>query len=606
MCGIIGYVGKSDRDAVPILMDGLKRLEYRGYDSAGIALIHDGRLEVRRSVGKIAALERVLARESLKGRLGVAHTRWATHGKPSDENAHPHRDCSRSVAVVHNGIIENHAQLRKSLERDGHTFESQTDTEVIAHLIERYAGEGFESAARRAAAALRGAYALAIISAQAPGTLLGVRNGGAPLVVAVGSDGLFLASDIAAVLRYTRDVLVLDDGEMAVLSHEGVRIVRLDGHPVRKAATTVPWDAAAAEKDGYPHFMLKEIHEQPRAIETTMRSLRDPGGALGLTREEIQRIDRIAMVACGTSWHAALVGKYMVETLCRIRVEVDIASELRYRVPLVDRSTLTVAISQSGETADTLGALRHAKDCGSKSVAICNVVGSSLSREADGVIYTRVGPEIGVASTKSFTGQLVALYLFAVELGRTTGALSADQASALLGELMEIPHLAKTVLARGGRVVELAPAMTPYASFLYLGRGITYPVALEGALKLKELAYTHAEGYPAGEMKHGPIALVDPTLPVVVLAPRGRLYEKVLGNIEEVKARNGRVVAVASDGDDEIATRADHVLYVPQTSELLTPILCVIPLQLLAYHIAVLRGCDVDQPRNLAKSVTVE
>jgi len=604
MCGIVGYVGK--KEAVPLLMDGLKRLEYRGYDSAGIALVHDGRLEVRRSVGKIAALERVLAGEPAEGQLGVAHTRWATHGKPSDENAHPHRDCSSSVAVVHNGIIENHTHLRKSLERDGHRFGSQTDTEVVAHLIEQYAGEGLEAATRRAAATLHGAYALGIVSADAPGMLLGVKNGGAPLVVAVGSDGVFLASDIAAVLRHTRDVLVLDDGEMAVLSSEGVRIVRLDGRPIQKTVTTIPWDAAAAEKDGYPHFMLKEIHEQPRALATTMRALGDLDGALGLDREELQRIDRIAMVACGTSWHAALVGKYMVETLAGVPVEVDIASEFRYRVPLANRSMLTVAITQSGETADTLGALRHAKERGSKSFAICNVVGSSASREADGVMYTRVGPEIGVASTKSFTGQLVALYLLAVHLGRTRGALSADSARALLDELMELPSLVSTVLARGGRAAELASALTPYPSFLYLGRGVTYPVALEGALKLKELAYTHAEGYPAGEMKHGPIALVDPKLPVVVLVPRGRLYEKVIGNVEEVRARNGIVVAVATDGDDDIAARADHVLYVPPASELLTPILCAIPLQLLAYHIAVLRQCDVDQPRNLAKSVTVE
>jgi glucosamine--fructose-6-phosphate aminotransferase (isomerizing) len=604
MCGIVGYVGKND--ATPILIDGLRRLEYRGYDSAGIALVHDGHLQVRRSVGKIAALERALAREPVQGRLGVAHTRWATHGKPSDANAHPHRDCSSMVAVVHNGIIENHASLRKSLERDGHTFGSQTDTEVVAHLIERYADEGFESAARRAADMLRGAYALAIVSARAPRTLLGVKNGGAPLIVAVGADGLFLASDIAAVLTYTRDVVVLDDGEIAVLSDAGVRILKLDGHPVRRATTTIPWDAAAAEKGGYPHFMLKEIHEQPGALEATLRSLRGLDGALGLDREELERIDRVAMVACGTSWHAALAGKYIVETVAGIPVDVDIASEFRYRAPLANRSTLTLAISQSGETADTLGALRRARECGSKSVAICNVVGSSLSREADAVIYTRVGPEIGVASTKSFTGQLVALYLFAVHLGRARGALSADAASALLAELREIPQLVQTVLARAPKVAELAPALTPYASFLYLGRGITYPVALEGALKLKELAYAHAEGYPAGEMKHGPIALVDPKLPVVVLVPRGRLYEKVIGNVEEVKARNGIVVALASDGDEDIATRADHVLYVPQASELLTPILYAVPLQLLAYHIAVERDCDVDQPRNLAKSVTVE
>ena len=613
MCGIVGYVG--EKDAVPILMDGLKRLEYRGYDSAGIGVIHDGRLEIRRTAGKIADLARVLVQEPLRGRPGVGHTRWATHGKPSDRNAHPHSDCARAVAVVHNGIIENSSRLRKSLEADGHQFESETDTEVVAHLLEEFTGGDVEAATTRAVAELTGAYALGIISERAPGQLLAVRKGAAPLVVAAGEDGLFIASDIWAVRKYARDVLVLEDGEMAVLSGDGVRLVTLDGRAVRRTMTTIPWEAAAAEKNGYAHFMLKEINEQPRTIEATARALQEEldeterGCAQlgpGLTREALTRIERIVMVGCGTSWHAALIGKHMVESLCRVPVEVDIGSEFRYRAPVVDGATLTIAISQSGETADTLGALEEARARGSRTLTVCNVVGSSVSRATDGVMYTRVGPEIGVASTKSFTGQLVALYLLAVHLGRTRGALSADSARALLDELMELPSLVRTVLARGGRAAELASALTPYPSFLYLGRGVTYPVALEGALKLKELAYTHAEGYPAGEMKHGPIALVDPKLPVVVLVPRGRLYEKVIGNVEEVRARNGIVVAVATDGDDDIAARADHVLYVPPASELLTPILCAIPLQLLAYHIAVLRQCDVDQPRNLAKSVTVE
>jgi len=604
MCGIVGYVG--GRDAVPILIEGLKRLEYRGYDSAGIGVIREGRLEVRRCIGKVEDLERVLAGQPLGGRLGVAHTRWATHGRPSDRNAHPHRDCSRSLAVVHNGIIENCGALRRALEAEGHRFESETDTEVIAHLIERFAGDGLESATRRAVAELRGTFALGIVSEEAPGTFLGVRIGGPPLVIGAGADGFYVASDIAAMLGYTRDVLVLEDGEMAVLSREGVRIVTLDGVPVPKTMTTVPWDAGAAEKDGFPHFMLKEIHEQPRAIETTIHALGDLSASLGLDHRELRQIERIVMVACGTSWHAALIGEYLLEALGRIPVEVEIGSEFRYRGPIVDKSTLTIAISQSGETADTLGALREARSYGSKTVAICNVAGSTMSREADGILYTRVGPEIGVASTKAFTGQLAALYLLAVHVGLARGTVTADAAEALLGDLKEIPRLAATVLARGARVAELAAKLAGYSSFLYLARGVTYPLALEGALKLKEISYIHAEGHPAGEMKHGPIALVDAEMPVVMIAPRGRLYDKVVGNLEEVKARDGLVVVLANDEDEEIATRADHVLYVPPTSELLTPILFAIPLQLLAYHLAVLRHCDVDRPRNLAKSVTVE
>jgi glutamine---fructose-6-phosphate transaminase (isomerizing) len=602
-----------EKDAVPILLDGLKRLEYRGYDSAGIGVIHDGRLEIRRTAGKIADLARVLLRDPLRGRPGVAHTRWATHGKPSDRNAHPHSDCRRTLAVVHNGIIENSARLRKSLETSGHRFESETDTEVVAHLLEQFGDDDLEAAATRAVTELTGAYALGIISERAPGKLLALRHGAAPLVVAAGDDGLYIASDIWAVRRYARDVLVLEDGEMAVLTKDGIRVMALNGRTVQRAMTTIPWDAEAAEKNGYAHFMLKEIDEQPRTIGETARALRDvlgedggpePGSAL--SPEELARIDRIVMVACGTSWHAALIGKHMVESLCRVPVEVDISSEFRYRAPVVDGGTLTIVISQSGETADTLGALAEARARGSKSLAVCNVMGSSLSRAADGVLYTRVGPEIGVASTKAFTGQLVALYLFAVSLGRARGTVSPDDARRLWDDLAEIPGLAAAVLTRRRLVAELAPALADYPNFLYLGRGINHPVALEGALKLKEISYVHAEGYPAGEMKHGPIALIDRQMPVVVIAPQGRLYEKVLGTIEEVKARNGVVIALASDGDQEIMTRADYVLHVPRTSELLSPILFALPLQLLAYHVAVLRCCDVDQPRNLAKSVTVE
>jgi len=604
MCGIVGYAGNGN--AVPILMDGLRRLEYRGYDSAGIGVIVDGRLEVRRSVGKIAALERVLAREPLKAQVGVAHTRWATHGRPSDRNAHPHRDCTGSIAVVHNGIIENYAALRRTLEAEGHRFASETDTEVIAHLLERYAGEGLAGAARRAAGALHGAYALGIVSAQAPGTLVGVREGGAPLVVAVGAHGAFLASDVAAVLPYTRDVMVLEDGELAVLSGRDVRIVGRDGRAVTRAMTAVPWDLAAAEKGGYPHFMLKEIHEQPRGLETTVRALRASEGERGLEREALAGIERVLILACGTSWHAGLIGKHLIETLAGLPVEVDIASEYRYRPALASAGTLALAISQSGETADTLGALRHAKACGARSLAVCNVVGASLTREADAVLYTRVGPEIGVASTKAFTGQLAVLYLFALRLGEARGTISAERGQGLREALGAVPRQMETVLAGAERIAALAASLAEAESVLYLGRGISHPVALEGALKLKELSYVHAEGYAAGEMKHGPIALVDPKLPVVVVAPRDRLHAKVLASVEEVKARNGVVVAVASAGDAELGARADHVLTVPATSELLTPFVTTLPLQLLAYHIAVLRGCDVDQPRNLAKSVTVE
>jgi glucosamine--fructose-6-phosphate aminotransferase (isomerizing) len=609
MCGIVGYIGK--KDAGPILMDCLKRLEYRGYDSAGVGVIQEDRIELRRSAGKIAELERVLGQSPLHGRTGIAHTRWATHGRPSAANAHPHSDCASSVAVVHNGIIENHRPLRRALESQGHRFGSQTDTEVIPHLIESRRGE-IEAATQEAVRELEGDYALAVISRRDPGKLVAVRSGGPPLIVGFAPDGFFLTSDASAILPYTRDVLSLEEGEMAVLSGDGVRLATFDGRVVDRSPFRVPWDAETAQKGGFPHFMLKEIWEQPRAIRDTWAGRVDLEAGdvrlpeLGLDDETLARVRRIVLVACGTSWHASLVGKHVLESVCKVPVEVDVASEYRYRSPLVDPETLTVAISQSGETADTLGAVRESRARGSKAVAICNVVGSTLARDADGVLYTHAGPEIGVASTKAFTSQLVALDLLAIRLGRARGVLLADSARDLLRELADIPRLAGELLGRAEGLLEIASTLRTSTSVLYLGRGIQYPLALEGALKLKEISYIHAEGYPAGEMKHGPIALIDRTVPVVAIAPLGRLYEKTLSNVEEVKARDGRVIAIASEDDREIAGKADHVFRLPRTSELLLPILTALPLQLLAYHAAVLRGCDVDQPRNLAKSVTVE
>jgi glutamine---fructose-6-phosphate transaminase (isomerizing) len=612
MCGIVGYLG--EQNAVPILLSSLKRLEYRGYDSAGIGVLRDGHLEVRRSAGKIASLERMLQQNPITGSPGIAHTRWATHGKPSDGNAHPHRDCSGSLAVVHNGIIENFSSLKKSLAAEGHRFDSETDTEVIAHLIEHHLGrhQDVESATMAALSELKGAYALGIISRHVPQKLLAVRHGGPPLVIGLGDTGVFLASDIAAILSHTRDVLVLEDGEMAVLSREGVNIFAPDGRVAQRKPTRIPWNVEAVEKNGHPHFMLKEIHEQPRTIADTVRGLMNgkSGEAvlheMELSHDDLARITRIILIACGTSWHAALVGKHMLEALVRIPVEVDRSSEFRYRSPIADRTTLTVAISQSGETADTLGALRGIRGAGSKTLAICNVVGSSLSRESDGALYTHAGPEIGVASTKAFTSQLVALYLFAIHMGLVRGTVSSEQSRGFIKELTEVPQLVETLLAREAQIIELARTFHGCSNFLYLGRGIHYPLALEGALKLKEISYIHAEGYPSGELKHGPIALIDRLMPVLVIAPSDRVYEKTLGNIKEVKARDGIVIALASEGNEEIKEAADHVCYLPRTSELVLPILSAVPLQLLAYHIAVLRHCDVDQPRNLAKSVTVE
>jgi len=610
MCGIVGYIGV--KDAVPILMGGLKRLEYRGYDSAGIAVIQDGRLQVRRSVGKIANLEHVLRNHAVRATLGVGHTRWATHGKPSDENAHPHADCTSRLAVVHNGIIENYRELRKSLAAEGHRFRSQTDTEVIAHLIERYLTNGLPEAVLRATRELRGAYAVACIAAEAPDLLVAIRGGGSPLVVGCGDGEVFLASDIPALLGETKEIAVLEDGEMALLTRNGISIRTLAGVSVQRPTVTVPWDGEAAEKAGYPHFMLKEIFEQPQAVRDTLRERVDPDAGkvqlpeLHLSDRDLAGLNRLCFVACGTSWHAALVGKYLVEAFARLPVEVDIASEFRYRQPVLDGRVLTVAISQSGETADTLAALREARARGSRVIAICNVVGSSVAREAEGVLYTRAGIEIGVASTKAFTAQVAAVTLLALKLGLARGLADGGLVRQVAKELWEMPELMAGVLRQSDEIRRAAARLAESRSFLYLGRGIHYPLALEGALKLKEISYIHAEGYPAGEMKHGPIALIDHHMPVVAIAPIGPTYEKMASNIEEVKAREGMVIAVGTEGDPEIGAKADVVLPIPPALHWVQPLLAAVPLQLLAYHMGVLRGCDVDQPRNLAKSVTVE
>ena len=610
MCGIVGYVGY--REAVTFILPGLRRLEYRGYDSAGIATVAGEHLDVRKKTGKIAVLGDFVSADPLAGTVGIGHTRWATHGRPSDANAHPHVDCHARVAVVHNGIIENYRDLRRELAAEGHRFRSQTDTEVIPHVIERYRADGLSAAVVRASRELRGAYAIACVSTDAPGTLVALRRGSSPLVIGFGRDEMFIASDVPALLGYTRDILVLEENELAILSRDNVSLRSLDGVAIRRESVTVPWDADAAEKSGYPHFMLKEIFEQPEAVRNTMRGRLDVNEPdvqipeLGLKDRELAGLSRLYFVACGTSWHAALVGKYLVEAFARLPVDVDIASEFRYRRPVVDGRVLTVPISQSGETADTLAALREARDHGSRTVAICNVVDSSLAREADGVVYTRAGIEIGVASTKAFTAQLTAVTLMALKLGLARLMIDPALARQIVKELCELPDLLAVVLEQTETIRRLAERFAHCDDFLYLGRGLNFPLALEGALKLKEISYIHAEGYAAGEMKHGPIALVDSRMPVVAITPRGETYEKMASNIEEIKARDGVVIAVATAGDDEIGAKADVVIPVPPTLEWLQPIITAVPLQLLAYHLGVLRGCDVDQPRNLAKSVTVE
>ena len=609
MSGIVGYIGS--QEAVPVLLDGLKRLEYRGYDSAGVAVLRDGKIDVRRSVGKLANLEKALKGTELNGTVGIGHTRWATHGKPSEQNAHPHR--SGPLVLVHNGIIENYATLKEQLQKEGYRFESETDTEVMAHLIARSlkAGLGLEEAVRAATKDVRGSYAIAVMSENAPQTLVAARLG-CPLVIGQGAHGAFVASDMTAILAHTRDVVFLEDGELAVLSADGLVVKDADAKPVSRAATRIAWDAAAAEKGGYPHFMLKEIHEQPQTILDTMRGryTYEQGEAdlpdIGLTPDQFVAIDRIWIVACGTSWHAGLVGKYLIEEMVRAPVQVDIGSEFRYRDPLIGKGDLLIAISQSGETADTLAAVRHARQQGAQVVSICNVVGSTLARESEGVLHTHAGPEIGVASTKAFTAQLIALYLLALHLGRVRGKVSAEDGKAWLDRLVTLPAHVQHLLEREAELLAIAKRYHTKRNFLYLGRGINYPIALEGALKLKEISYIHAEGYAAGEMKHGPIALIDKDMPVLVLAPRDRLYEKTVSNLMEVKARNAPVIAFVTEGERELGRTADAVFTVPDVHPLLTPVLFTVPLQLLAYHIAVLRGTDVDQPRNLAKSVTVE
>lgn len=619
MCGIVGYIGPNQ--AVPIILDGLRRLEYRGYDSAGIAVgDHGGELMIRRAAGKLRNLEEVLRLEPIEGNHGIGHTRWATHGRPTEENAHPHRDPSGSIVVVHNGIIENYLTLKAELESEGHEFLTETDTEIIAHLVEKYSRDdpNLEKALFQALRKMEGLYALAVISRRDPDKIVAARSG-PPAVIGLGENEYFVASDVTAVLHHTRDMLFLDDGDVAILTPRGVRVLDRDGGTVSRPMQHIMWDPVMAEKGGYKHFMLKEIFEQPRAVRDTILGRIGRGSGkifldeMDITPAELVAVNQVRIVACGTSWHAGLAGKFMIERLARLPAEVDYGSEFRYRDPILDARTLTVVISQSGETADTLAALREASGQGSKTLAICNVVGSMLTREATGTLYTHAGPEIGVASSKAFTAQLTALYILALYLGQIRNILPPAVLHEAVQELVTIPAKLETVLGADAQYKRLARKLYRSQDFLFLGRGIHYPIALEGALKLKEISYIHAEGYPAGEMKHGPNALIDEDLPVVVLATHqagdvsSKLrYEKTLANIKEVEARQGQVLALANEGDSVVASIVQDVIEVPEAPELLLPILEVVPLQLLAYHIAVLRGCDVDQPRNLAKSVTVE
>ena len=609
MCGIVGYTGP--RSCVEILVDGLRRLEYRGYDSAGVAIQAGGDIAVRKSQGKIARLTALIAREPVDGTCGVGHTRWATHGRPSDENAHPHR--VGRVAVIHNGIVENHRTIKERMIAKGRTFCSETDTEVISHLLDEYVSAGLplEVAVRKTVTELRGSYAFLAVTDREPGTIVGVRLN-CPMVVGLGEGEFFLASDLTAFLSHTRDVLFLEDGEMAVATPDGVRITDFSGKRRERPMQRIDWSPGMAEEGGYRHFMLKEIHEQPRAIIDTLagRMLPESGEVffetLPLTGEQLSSLKKVTLVACGTSWHAALVGKFMIEGLARIPVEVDLGSEYRYRDPVVEEGTLCVAISQSGETADTLAGMREAKGKGATTVSICNVVASTIAREADGVIYTHAGPEIGVASTKAFTTQLVALYLMALHLAQARKVLTSGEISRHLIDLAELPRKIEEFLKREPEVAAIARKYKDARDFLYLGRGISYPVALEGALKLKEISYIHAEGYPAGEMKHGPIALIDERMPVLALCAMGESYEKTFSNLEEARSRGGRLIAVGTEGDDPLREKSEDAIFLPPCGRYARPILEVVPLQLFAYHMAVLKGTDVDQPRNLAKSVTVE
>ncbi len=623
MCGIVGYVGQ--KSVVPVIIEGLRKLEYRGYDSAGIAVAGNGDgLQVRRAEGKLRNLEDVIRHKPLEGSYGIGHTRWATHGRPTEENAHPHRDCTGRVVVVHNGIVENYLSLKKRLIEEGHKFSTETDTEVIAHLIENALKSGngkrpsLEDAVRKTVKQLTGVFALVVISADDPNKIVAARNG-PPAVIGLGQNEYFVASDIPAILHHTRDLFFLGDGDVAIITASGVQLTDFDAKPIQRQVQRVTWDPIQAEKGGFKHFMLKEIYEQPRAVrDTTLGRISQDSGRVFLeemqvSEDDFRKVAKVNIAACGTSWHAGLAGKFMIERLARIPVEVDYASEYRYRDPITGPDAVTLLITQSGETADTIAAQREAKAKGSKTLAVCNVVGAMIAREAAGTIYTHAGPEIGVASTKAFTAQLTALFLFALFLAQKRNELSEEQSIKLVQELTRLPGKLEAILNHDEACDDLAKCYQKVQDFLFLGRGIHYPIALEGALKLKEISYIHAEGYPAGEMKHGPNALIDENLPVVVLATKDPhdadsvlRYEKTMSNIKEVTARSGKVIAIATEGDEEIHESADHVLYVPQAPELLLPILEVVPLQLLAYHIAVRRGCDVDQPRNLAKSVTVE
>jgi len=620
MCGIVGYVG--NKQVVPLIIDGLRKLEYRGYDSAGIAVVNEAHdLEIRRAEGKLRNLEEAIRLSPIDGTYGIGHTRWATHGRPTEENAHPHRDCTGRVVVVHNGIIENYIQLKERLRKSDHRFVTETDTEIIAHLIEEYLkhDETFEQAVRSTVGELRGIFALSIINADEPDTIIAVRQG-PPVVIGLGDREFFVASDIPPILQHTRDVFFLGDGEIAIINKDAVRVIDFEGNSVQPSIQRITWDPIMAEKGGFKHFMLKEIYEQPRSVRDTVqgRISLDSGQVFldemsNITETDFKRFTSIKIAACGTSWHAGLAGKYMIEQLARIPVDVDYASEFRYRNPVMGENDLLLVISQSGETADTIAALREAKELGAKILAICNVQGSMIVREADGTILTHAGPEIGVASTKAFTGQMIALYLLGLYLGQLRGALTEDEARYHAQELAELPVKLEHLLNESDGIEELSKEFFRSTDFLYLGRGINFPVALEGALKLKEISYIHAEGYPAGEMKHGPNALIDERLPVLFINTREEgnraselRYEKTHSNIVEVKAREGIVISVLTEGDSMSSMVSDHVIEIPAASDLLTPILSIIPLQLLAYHIAVRRGCDVDQPRNLAKSVTVE
>ncbi|HSE43242.1 MAG TPA: glutamine--fructose-6-phosphate transaminase (isomerizing) [Acidobacteriota bacterium] len=609
MCGIVGYIGK--KEVVPVLIDSLKRLEYRGYDSAGIAVVNDGELLIRRAAGKLSNLEDVLQHNPVHGIYGMGHTRWATHGRPTEENAHPHRDCQNRIVVVHNGIIENYLELKHALLKAGHRFVTETDTEIVAHLIEKYYEGNLENAVLKAFVEIRGVYAIVALSVDEPNKIIGVRNG-PPLVIGIGKGEYFIASDVSALLHHTRDFIFLDNREMAIITPEGSQLLSLDGQPIKREPHSVNWDPLQAEKGGYKHYMLKEIFEQPRAIrETIVDRFSLESGKIYLngfrfSEKDLAGVQKINLIAAGTSWHAALVGKFLLEELARVATEVDISSEFRYRKPIVPPGTLTVAITQSGETADTIAAIREAKQLGSLTMAITNVAGSMIVRETQGALFTHAGPEIGVASTKAFTTQLVAFYLFALHMAELRNTLPAQERIERIQGLTTIANLVEAILERHEMIEEIARKYHNCSDFLYLGRGMNYPIALEGALKLKEISYIHAEGYPAGEMKHGPIALIDEKMPVVALMPKDRHFEKILSNVNEARSREGKIIAIATEGEDRVHGIADDVFYIPETDPLLTPLLTVIPLQLLAYYIAIRRGCDVDQPRNLAKSVTVE